>query len=49
MANPWHGSLYTDVVLFFFSFFSKNIGELVSEASMQEWAQSVRKKNKERL
>ena len=49
MANPWHGILYTDIFLFFFSFFSKNIGKLVSEASTQEWAQSARKKNKERL
>ena len=49
MANPAHGGLYTDVVLFFFSFFSKNIGKLVSEASAQERAQSTRKKNKEHL
>ena len=49
MANPWHGGLYTDFVLFFFSFFSQNIGKLVSEASAQEWAQSARNKNKEHL
>ena len=29
------GSLYTKVVLFFFSFFSKNIGELASEEARE--------------
>ena len=40
-------SLYTEV-LFFFSFFFKNIGELSSEASTLERARSAREKNKER-
>ena len=43
---PLRVSLYTDVVLFFFSFFSKTSA---SEASVREQARSARRKNKERL
>ena len=39
-------SLYTDVALFFFPFFSKTSA---SEASVREQARSARRKNKERL
>ena len=46
LATPLQGvnSLYTDDVLFFFSFFSK-LGELASEASVREQARSARKKS----